>query len=107
MVSKFHQSHYLPGIPLATAIRGSMRIQEVGLWQPLPAACLQGVPCLLAGKTCDNYNNVDNGEGAGALTVAHSILAEDSLGISHTKLTRPPSKYSGTSCHADVSLPVT
>ncbi len=29
----------------------------VGLWQPLTAACLQDVPCLLAGKACNNINN--------------------------------------------------
>ena len=38
-------------------------------------------------------------------TVAHSILAEVSLGISQMKLSRPPSWYKGMSCHVEISWP--
>ena len=39
------------------------------------------------------------------LTVATSILAELSFGISHMKLSNPSSVHSGMSCHAETSLP--
>ena len=38
-------------------------------------------------------------------TVAHSILAEVSLGISQMKFSRPPSWYRGMSCHVEMSWP--
>ncbi len=49
-----HDHHQMP-VPGPAWI---WRVQQgVGLWQPLNAACLQDVPCFLAGRACNNDFN--------------------------------------------------
>jgi hypothetical protein len=57
------------------------------------------------GKEGDRERRGGAGDGAKTCTVATSILAEDSFGISQMKLRVPSSFHRGMSCHVEMTFP--